>query len=203
MSGNFPDYIYEDKVKVKGYYYIAGIDEAGRGPGAGPVVASAVRIPDYIIPTLMGKVKDSKKLSAKRREELFEMITNTCDYGIGIIDNNIVDEVNILEATKLAMRKAISDLEYVDYVLIDGTVKLDIDLPQQQIIKGDNLSISIAAASIVAKVTRDEIMKMLHNVYPIYGWNKNKGYLTKHHIKAIQEYGTTEFHRRSFSKVGK
>lgn len=196
-----PTYEYEDMIKAKGYNYVVGVDEAGRGPGAGPVVAGAVRIPDYTIPALMGKVRDSKKLSAKRREELFEMITNTCDYGIGIMDNNIVDGINILEATKLAMRKAIGDVKYVDYVLVDGTVELDISLPQQQIIKGDNLSISIAAASIVAKVTRDDIMKMLHNVYPIYGWDKNKGYLTKLHIKAIREYGATEFHRRTFNKV--
>lgn len=194
-------YEYEDRAKEKGYCYVAGVDEAGRGPGAGPVVAAAARIPDHIIPTLTGKVKDSKKLSAQRREELFEVITNTCDFGIGIIDNKIVDEINILEATKLAMLKAIDDVRFVDYALIDGTVRLNMDLPQQQIIKGDNLSISIAAASIVAKVTRDEIMKMLHNVYPIYGWDKNKGYLTKYHIEAIKEYGATEFHRMSFNKV--
>lgn len=194
-------YEYEDRVKEKGYYYIAGVDEAGRGPGAGPVVAAAARIPDRFIPILAGKVRDSKKLSPKRREELFETITNTCDYGIGIIDNRIIDEINILEATKLAMLKAIDDVRFVDYVLVDGTVVLNTNLPQQQIIKGDNLSISIAAASIVAKVTRDEIMRTLHNVYPIYGWDKNKGYLTKVHINAIREYGATEFHRRSFNKV--
>lgn len=196
-------YEFEDKVKEKGYLYIAGVDEAGRGPGAGPVVASAVRIPDHVIPSLTGKVKDSKKLSPGRREELFEVIINTCDYGVGIIDNRIIDEINILEATKLAMLKAIDDLKFVDYVLIDGTVELNLDLPQQQIIKGDNLSISIAAASIIAKVTRDEIMEMLHNIYPIYGWDRNKGYLTREHIEAIKEYGITGFHRQSFSKVGK
>lgn len=194
-------YEYEDKVKEKGYHYITGVDEAGRGPGAGPVVAAAVRIPDRFIPVLTGKVKDSKKLSPKRREELFDIITNSCDYGIGVIDNKTIDRINILEATKLAMLNAIDDVRYVDYLLVDGTVVLNTDLPQQQIIKGDNLSISIAAASIVAKVTRDEIMRTLHNIYPIYGWDKNKGYLTKIHIDAIKEYGATEFHRKSFNKV--
>ena len=201
MKKSLPTYEYEDEVKKHGYGYIVGIDEAGRGPGAGPVVAAAVRIPDYTIPALMGKVNDSKRLSAKRREELFTMITNTCDYGIGIVDNDVIDRINILNATKTAMIKALADVKFVDYVLVDGTVKLDISLPQKQIIKGDNLSISIAAASILAKVTRDEIMEMLHNVYPIYGWDKNKGYLTKFHIKAIREYGATEFHRKSFNKV--
>ena len=201
MKKSLPTYEYEDEVKKHGYSYIVGVDEAGRGPGAGPVVAAAVRIPDYTIPTLMGKVNDSKRLSARKREELFTMITNTCDYGIGIVDNDTIDRINILNATKIAMIKALKDIKFVDYVLVDGTVKLDISLPQKQIIKGDNLSISIAAASVLAKVTRDEIMEVLHNIYPIYGWDKNKGYLTKFHIKVIREYGTTEFHRKSFNKV--
>lgn len=202
MSNKFPTYEFEDQSKSEGYYYIAGVDEAGRGPGAGPVTAAAVRIPDYYIPVLMGKVKDSKKLSPKKREVLYELITHNCDYGIGVIDNKIIDEINILEATKLAMQKAINDLKYVDYVLIDGTVKVKgIVVPQRQIIKGDNLSISIAAASIVAKVTRDEIMRTLHYVYPIYNWIKNKGYLTREHIEMLQLYGATDFHRKSFRKV--
>jgi len=152
----------------------------------------------------MGRVKDSKKLSAKKRDSLYDMITHNCDYGIGVIDNRIIDEINILEATKLAMQKAINDLKYVNYVLIDGTVKVNgIGIPQKQIIKGDNLSLSIAAASIVAKVTRDDMMKTLHYVYPIYNWAKNKGYLTKEHIAMLRLYGPCEYHRKSFNKVGK
>jgi len=202
MDNKFPTYEFEDELKGQGYDFIAGVDEAGRGPGAGPVYAAAVRIPEYYITTLMGRVKDSKKLSAKKRDGLYDMITHNCDYGVGVIDNRIIDEINILEATKLAMQKAINDLKYVNYVLIDGTVKVSgIGVPQKQIIKGDNLSLSIAAASVVAKVARDEMMKTLHYVYPVYNWVKNKGYLTKEHIEMLRLYGPTEFHRRSFNKV--
>lgn len=172
--------------------------------GSGPVVAAAVRIPDAYLPTLLGKVKDSKKMSAKKREEMYEVISRICDYGVGVIDNRIIDEINILEATKLAMRKAVNDLSFVDYVLVDGTVDIKgLDVPQKQVIRGDNLSVSIAAASIVAKVTRDELMMNLHYVYPIYNWIKNKGYLTKEHIEMIKLYGASEFHRKSFNKVGR
>lgn len=171
--------------------------------GSGPVVAAAVRIPDAQIPILMGRVKDSKKLSDKKRRELFEVIVNTCDYGIGVISNVIIDEINILEATKLAMKKALQAINAVDYVLIDGTVYLsDVDIPQKQVIKGDLKSISIASASIIAKVTRDSIMLTLHEEYPEYNWKKNKGYLTKEHIEAIKLYGVTKYHRNSFRKVG-
>jgi len=199
-----PSYDYENKLKADGYSYIAGVDEAGRGPGAGPVVAAAVRVPDASLSTLEGKVKDSKKMTPRRRESMREVIINTCDYGIGVIDNKIIDEINILEATKIAMRKAIAGLEYVDHVLIDGNVKIKkLHLPQQQIIKGDNISISIAAASILAKTTRDELMAELHYVLPVYNWIKNKGYLTKEHIEMIRLYGASEYHRKSFRKVGK
>jgi ribonuclease HII len=199
---NFPTYEYEEDLKEKGYKFIVGIDEAGRGPGAGPVVAAAVRIPDFYIPTLMGKVKDSKKLTAKKRDELYGIITYNCDYGVGVINNDIIDEINILEATKLAMRKALSDVKYVDYVLVDGNVKVSgIDVPQKQIVRGDNLSLSVAAASIVAKVVRDDIMTYLHYVYPVYNWRKNKGYLTKEHIEMLRLYGPTEYHRKSFKNV--
>ena len=199
----FPTYEYEEALKKEGNYtFIAGVDEVGRGSASGPVVAAAVRIPDHFLSILEGKVKDSKKLSAKKRDVLYEIITYNCDYGVGLIDNNIVDAINILEATKLAMRQAINGLKYVDYVLVDGNVELSgIDVPQKQIIKGDNLSISIAAASIVAKVSRDSIMTYLHYVYPIYNWKNNKGYLTKEHIKMLRLYGPTDYHRLSFNKV--
>lgn len=203
MSVNFPTYEFEDMLKDKGYSYIAGVDEAGRGPGAGPVVAAAVRIPNAYISTLLGKVNDSKKMRPRAREDMYEVVSHTCDYGVGVIDNRIIDEINILEATKLAMRKAINDLKYVDHVLVDGPVHIkELDVPQQQVIRGDSLSVSIAAASIVAKVVRDDIMMNLHYVYPVYNWIKNKGYLTKEHIKMIRMYGASEFHRKSFRKVG-
>jgi ribonuclease HII len=201
----FPTYSLEEQAKkTKNCSYIAGVDEAGRGPGAGPVVAAAVRIPDAYLPTLVGKVNDSKKMSARRREEMYDMITRVCDYGIGVIDNRIIDEINILEATKLAMRKAVNDLKYVDYVLVDGTVDIKgLDVPQEQVIKGDAKSVSIAAASVLAKVARDYIMTELHFICPVYNWIKNKGYLTKEHIEMIRVYGVSDFHRRSFNKVGR
>jgi len=204
MKKNKPGYFLEKEVISRGYNFVAGVDEAGRGPGAGPVVASAVRIPSARVEELIELgVNDSKKLSEKRREALYEEIITTCDYGIGIINNDIIDEINVLEATKLAMVKAINDLMLCDFALIDGTVVLKIPIEQKQIIKGDSKSISIAAASILAKVTRDRIMYNLHEKFPIYHWNTNKGYLTAKHIVAIKKYGITEYHRLSFKRVGK
>ena len=203
MTGTFPTYELEEEALADGYKYIVGTDEAGRGPGAGPVVAAAVRVPTEYISDLLFKVKDSKKLTPKRRAELFGYVTERCEYGIGVVPNDVIDVINILQATKLAMIKAIEQISLADNVLIDGTVVLDnFDMTQRQVIKGDNRSISIAAASIIAKVHRDEIMETLHYVYPIYNWKKNKGYLTKEHIEAIKTYGTTEWHRLSFKKVG-
>jgi len=185
-----------------GYKYIAGVDEAGRGPGAGPVVAAAVRIPLARVDELIELgVKDSKMLSEAKREALYEEIIKTCDYGIGIINNDIIDEINVLQATKLAMVKAINDLNMCDYALVDGTVVLKIPIEQEQVIKGDAKSISIACASVLAKVTRDRIMYDLHKKFPIYAWDTNKGYLTAKHITAINKYGITEYHRLSFRKV--
>lgn len=201
----YPTYEIEDQAKARGSKYIVGVDEAGRGPGAGPVVAAAVHIPDIAIPELSGRVNDSKKMTAKRREELFPLIKEYCNYGVQAIDADIIDDVNILEATKLAMKSAIEQIEYFDYVLIDGTVDLTkhVVCPQEQVIKGDTKSISIAAASVIAKVTRDRIMEDLHILYPIYGWSRNKGYLTKEHMEAIKTYGITDFHRATFKRVGR
>jgi len=199
-----PSYSIELEHIEKGYKFVAGVDEAGRGPGAGPVAAAAVRIPSNHVEDLIKLgVNDSKKLSEKRREILYEKIIYDCDYGIGIITNDIIDEINILEATKLAMVKAINDLDLCDYVLVDGTILLKIPIEQEQIIKGDTKSLSIAAASILAKVTRDRIMYDLHDVFPVYSWDTNKGYLTKKHMEAINKYGVTEYHRLSFKRVGK
>ncbi len=199
-----PDYSLEKAASKRNFRAIAGIDEAGRGPGAGPVVAAAVVIPYSHVDMFLkaGKIRDSKKVSAKWREEVYKDIIEQCDYGIGVINNDIIDEINVLEATKLAMIAAINGLKHCDYLLIDGNMELNLPHTQQSVIKGDSISISIAAASILAKVTRDEIMCDLHGIFPIYDWNKNKGYLTKGHIKAINMYGITEFHRLSFKRVG-
>lgn len=190
--------------------FIIGIDEVGRGPGAGPVTAGAVWIPEEALPKLMSKVKDSKVLTEKRRDEMYELIDETCVWAVASVNNETIDEINILNATRLAMKKAVLNLEdtfnepaVLDHLLIDGTVVLDdMWIPQTQVIRGDSKSISIAAASIMAKVTRDEEMKMLHWVCPQYGWLRNKGYLTKEHIEAIKTYGITNYHRKSFRKVG-
>lgn len=196
---DFPTYSIEDEIKAKGFKYISGVDEVARGTLVGSVVAAAVVIPDVFITKLMYKVNDSKKLSPKKREELYKLITDNCDYGIGEVSNEEIDRINILEATRLAMYSALSKLSISDYALIDGNVILDnLGIPQQQIIKGDCKSISIGAASIIAKVTKDRIMDRLHEEYPMYGWLTNKGYGTEKHIEAIRRYGVTVYHRKSF-----
>ena len=207
MVSKFATYEIEEDIKADGYQRIAGIDEVGRGPGAGPVVASAVIIPEAYLPRLMGRVKDSKKLSESKREALYEEITRNCMYGVGRVASHTIDEINILNATKMAMEYAFYKLEKdPDYVIIDGRIELELlkklEIPQRSIIRGDDLSISIAAASIVAKVFRDEEMRTLHWIYPQYNWIKNKGYLTREHIEAIKKYGVSEWHRTSFRKVG-
>jgi len=199
----FATYEIEEEVWANGYKYVAGVDEVGRGPGAGPVVAAAVIIPKDYLPKLVGRVKDSKKLSESKREGLYTEITENCACGVGSRTNHDIDAINILEATKEAMREAVLQLKDVDYALVDGTVRLyDLFCQQRQVIRGDSKSISIAAASIVAKVIRDEGMRTLHWIYPQYGWLTNKGYLTKQHCEAIKTYGTTPYHRMSFRKVG-
>ena len=188
--------------------HIVGVDEVGRGPGAGPVTAGAVWIPKENLSKLMVKIKDSKVLTEKRRDEMFKLIDRYCVWAVASVDSVTIDKINILEATKLAMYKALDKLEqkdiYITHALIDGTVKIrDLWCKQTQVIRGDSKSISIAAASIMAKVTRDEEMRTLHWIYPQYGWLTNKGYLTKFHIEAIKTYGMTPYHRKSFRKVGK
>jgi len=199
------NYELEEDAKRHGHSYIVGIDEAGRGPGAGPVVAAAVYIPEDVVEKLDGRVNDSKKVAPKKRERLYDEIIDTCYVGVQEVSAPIIDEINILEATKLAMAGAVERIDLFDYLLIDGTVDLSkhVICPQQQVIKGDAKSISIAAASIIAKVYRDRIMLKLHEIFPIYHWDKNKGYLTAEHIMAIKTYGITDFHRATFRKVGK
>jgi len=200
---NYATYDIESEILGEGLAtHIAGVDEVGRGALASCVVAAAVRIPEDIISQLLFLVKDSKKLSAKKREQLYPVIMSTCDVGVGVVSNETIDEINILESTKLAMHEAIRNLKQVNYVLIDGTVKIkDLMIPQRQIIKGDEKSISIAAASIVAKVLRDRIMLDLHDEYPMYGFDKNMGYGTKAHMFMIQDVGPCPYHRTTFGGV--
>ncbi|MFN5351836.1 MAG: ribonuclease HII [Alphaproteobacteria bacterium] len=177
---------------------IAGVDEAGRGPVAGPVVAGAVIINNK---NLNLQINDSKKLSAKKREELFSFITSNYIYSYSIVRNNIIDEINILQATKLAMRQAVMGLSTKpQHVLIDGNQKINLadNFIEHTIIKGDEKSFSIAAGSIVAKVIRDRIMQELDAKYPQYLWQKNKGYPTKEHFEMIKKHGVTPYHRLSF-----
>lgn len=189
---------YEKDGYAKGYTYIAGIDEAGRGPLAGPVVAGAVILPKNC---LLEGVNDSKKISEKKREKLYDdIVQNAIAWGVGIVDNHVIDEINILEATRKAMHEAISKLKISpDYILIDAEKKVDTNgIPYLPIIKGDALSISIAAASIVAKVTRDRMMREYDKVFPAYGFEKHKGYGTKAHVEAIRQNGICMIHRKTF-----
>lgn len=190
---------YEKELYNDGYTLIAGVDEVGRGPLVGPVVAAAVILPkNYKLEGLT----DSKKLSEAKRNYFDEIIKrDAISYGIGVIDNNIIDEVNIYEATKLAMKQAISNLKIKpDYVLTDA-MKLDIDIDFKPLIKGDLRSLSISAASVIAKVYRDNLMYLLDKKYPYYNFKNNKGYPTKDHIEAIKKYGIIKEHRISYHPV--
>ncbi len=192
---------YEKELNEKGIIYIAGVDEVGRGPLVGPVVTSCVVLPkDYYIDGLT----DSKKLSKKKREYFYDIIMkDALGVGIGIKSEKVIDEVNIYEATKLAMIEAIDNCKKkckIEHILIDA-MKLDIDIPSTSIIKGDYKSITISAASVVAKVTRDRMLDELDKKYPMYDFKNNVGYGTKKHIEAIKEYGITPFHRKTFKPV--
>lgn len=190
---------FELKAFQDGYTSIAGIDEVGRGPLAGPVVAASVILPQDIF---IEKLNDSKKLSLKKREAIFEIIKEKAlTYSIGIIDEKVIDEVNIINATRDAMVKAVQGLSIEPDLLLIDAERLDkLKTKQVSIIKGDSLSISIAAASIIAKVTRDRIMDDYHTKYPEYGFINHKGYGTKEHIEAIKKYGLCPIHRTSFTK---
>lgn len=192
-------YSYERDLIKKGIKLIAGVDEVGRGPLVGPVVTSAVILPlNYKLEGLT----DSKKLTEKKRDIFYDIIMqDAISVSIGIKDNDIIDEVNIYEATKLAMMDAINNLSIKpEHVLIDA-MPLDIDIPHTSIIKGDAKSLSIAAASVIAKVTRDRLMYELDKEYPMYNYKKNKGYPTKEHIEAINKYGVTKYYRKSYGPV--
>ena len=179
--------------------FIAGIDEVGRGPLVGPVVTAAVILPKDFYDE---RINDSKKLTEKKRELLYDVIMeNALSVGIGISSPEVIDEINILNATKKAMIEAINNLSIKPEHLLIDAVKLDIDIPQTSIIKGDAKSESIAAASIIAKVTRDRMMVELDEKYPMYDFKHNKGYGTKKHIEALYQYGPIEEHRKSFAPV--
>ena len=192
---------YEKELNNKNINYIAGVDEVGRGPLVGPVVTACVVLPKGY--TLDG-LTDSKKLSKKKREMYFDIIKkDALGIGIGIKSEKIIDEVNIYEATKLAMIEAIENCKKeckIEHVLIDA-MKLDIDIPTTSIIKGDLKSITISAASVIAKVTRDRMLEELDKKYPMYGFKDNAGYGTKKHIEAIKEYGIINEHRKTFKPI--
>lgn len=190
---------FEREIRKQGFQLIAGIDEAGRGPLAGPVVAAAVILPEeFYLPG----IDDSKKLSEQSREEYFAYIqSEAIAVGVGIIDAQEIDSINILEAAKKAMLNAVSELTVSpDYLLVDA-VKLETPYPAEALIKGDARSVTIAAASIIAKVTRDRLMKEIDKEYPHYGFASNMGYGTAVHLDALRNYGVTPYHRKSFSPV--
>lgn len=191
---------FETKASHQGFKNIAGIDEAGRGPLAGPVVAAAVIFPSQVnIPGL----NDSKKLSTKKREELFPKIQEiSVSYGVAVVGQKVIDKINILQAARLAMKQAVETLKITPgLLLIDGNQKIDSTLNQWAIVKGDSRSLSIAAASVLAKVTRDRIMDDYHKLYPQYEFNRHKGYGTKLHRNLIQEHGPCPIHRNTFKGV--
>ncbi|PLX27268.1 ribonuclease HII [Candidatus Parcubacteria bacterium] len=197
---------FEKSVFYSGYNNVAGVDEAGRGPLAGPVVAGCVLIGRHtkIDKELMDKCRDSKKLTEKKRKYLFDLITKKIEhYAIGVCDVHVIDKINILEATFLAMKKAISNLQLQpDFVLVDGKIKIkNLNIEQEAIVKGDSQVLSIALASILAKVTRDMIMEDLHKKYPNYSFDKHKGYGTKLHMERLQIFGPSLVHRTSFRPV--
>ena len=196
---------FEHKAKIRGYKSIAGVDEAGRGPLAGPVVSAAVILPQNF--SCVG-IDDSKKLSEKKRNALFPLIKEQAIcVAVGISSHLEIDEINILQASLLSMKRAVENLssppDFIrpDFLLIDGKFTLDMTIDQSALIKGDSRSISIAAASIIAKVTRDAIMKELHKIYPQYNFIQHKGYPTKAHRDAILKHGPCPVHRRTFKGV--
>lgn len=193
------DYTYEHNAYLRGFTAVCGIDEAGRGPLAGPVCAAAVLLPEGLV---IDGLNDSKKLSEKKRELLFPVIEeNALAFGIGFADEKEIDEINILQATFLAMRRAFDAMQRrCDYVLVDGNRMPPMPVPGETVVKGDAKSPSIAAASILAKVSRDRVMLEYTKQYPEYQFEKHKGYGTKAHVEALHAFGPSPIHRRTFLK---
>lgn len=202
-----PDFSREENLMKKGYKAVAGVDEAGRGPLAGPVVAAAVVFGSdrEIVSELIALgIRDSKQVSAKNREMLYDFITQkAARWAVSSVSEKVIDEMNILNATKLAMRSAVEKLDpRPDFLLIDGNATLgDSIIKQSAIVKGDSYVVSISAASIIAKVTRDRMLLELDKLYPGYGFHQHKGYGTKLHLDALKEKGPCEIHRKSFEPV--
>ncbi|MBX7145766.1 MAG: ribonuclease HII [Alphaproteobacteria bacterium] len=194
-----PDFFYE----ISAGGLVAGLDEAGRGPWAGPVVAAAVIFPNYKLPDLLyHSLDDSKKLSHQQREKLYHPICDYADIGIGIAKVHEIDQINILQASLLAMKRALNNLSLdPDFILVDGIHLPFVPVQGKTLIKGDSLSFSIAAASIVAKVVRDRLMTQLSKEFPYYNWAQNKGYGTAEHHQAIKQYGVCDHHRHSFRPI--
>lgn len=195
--------LFEAAARQKGFSSIAGIDEAGRGPLAGPVVAAACIIPEAVF---IPDVDDSKKLTPQKRSELFEILVSDgrIHFGIGVVENSCIDSLNILQATLKAMHIAVANLSKTpDFLLVDGSQFSHPTIPFQKIVKGDSLSHSIAAASIVAKETRDRLMVGYHQQWPQYGFAQHKGYGTPEHLAALKEHGPCPIHRFSFEPVAK
>ena len=195
-----PDYSIEQSLHEKGYTYVCGIDEAGRGPLCGPVFAAACILPDGLF---IEGLNDSKKLTEKKREKLFDIICEKAiSYGIAFATNEEIDEINILNASQLAMRRAVAMLSPTpDLVLVDGNIARDFEMDAQPIIKGDALSMSIAAASILAKVTRDRYCEEMDKAYPEYHFAQHKGYPTKEHMDLVRALGPCPIHRKTFEPV--
>jgi len=193
-------FFFEKKASGSGYKTIAGLDEAGRGPLAGPVVAAAVVVHGK---DFTERIDDSKKLTESKREKAFLDILKRCDIGIGVVDVEDIDKLNILNATLLAMKRAVGELKKKpDHLLIDG--KMDVRIPQERtyLIRGESLSLSIACASIIAKVFRDRLMVEEDKRFPLYGFRKHKGYGTKEHMEAIRKHGLCPIHRNTFGPFG-
>jgi len=209
----YPNLSEERKLKKMGYKIVAGLDEAGRGPLAGPVVAAAV-ILNFQFPISkefpmkqFSNVKDSKKLSAKKREEFYKIIKNHPQiiYGIGRASHKVIDKINILNATKLAMKRAVGNLKFkkIDFLILDGNFRIDsVDIMQRSIVKGDEKVMSCALASIIAKVERDRLMVKYHKKYPDYGFDRHKGYGTRFHYEMLRNFGPSVIHRKSFNLYG-
>lgn len=196
-----PDFTLEDAARAEHGGLVAGVDEAGRGPLAGPVVAAAVILDKTF---QFSALDDSKRLAENVREALFEEICAKAVVSVGIVDVAVIDKINILHASLLAMRKAFLDLHTpAQCALIDGDRAPELPCPARECIGGDSQSVSVAAASIVAKVTRDRLMSALHGDFPDYGWSRNKGYATPEHTAALMRHGVTAHHRRSFAPVAK
>lgn len=207
---SFDRFTYERECLANGYCFIAGIDEVGRGPLAGPVVASSAMFSSEVIkaglPNSLKDVNDSKKLSEKKREHLFDVLNDFdgVDFGISIIESEEIDRINILQATHKAMSKSLISLEHnPDHLLVDGRPVKSLGKSQSAIVKGDSLSYSIGAASIIAKVTRDRMMKKFDLKFPGYGFSSNKGYGTREHLNALNNLGPCSIHRLTFAPIRK